>query len=154
MKPSTFMWTDNRPVLLQIDGPYGRNGLIIPTKHLTSNIASSAFTLDCLFIVNKAWGTHFYRVFHLKKLDSTYCFGDFLWHSEAVFGVKSSSRVGALTFRQENWHSSSFWWYRMGILIFTVFRKSQIWLISALPWFWFWGHILSIISLICKTLYS
>ena len=64
MKPSTFMWTDNRPVLLQIDGPYGRNGLI-PMRPLTTKdrfwkIASSAFTLDCLFIVNKAWGTHFY----------------------------------------------------------------------------------------------
>ena len=43
-----------------------------------------------------------YRVFHLKKLDSTLCLGDFLWHSEAVIGVKSSNRVGALTFRQEN----------------------------------------------------
>ena len=44
----------------------------------------------------------YYRVFHLKKLDSTLCLGDFLWHSEAVIGVKSSNRVGALTFRQEN----------------------------------------------------
>ena len=43
-----------------------------------------------------------YRVFHLKKLDSTLCLGDFLWYSEAVIGVKSSNRVGALTFRQEN----------------------------------------------------
>ena len=44
----------------------------------------------------------YYRVFHLKKLDSTLCLGDFLWYSEAVIGVKSSNRVGALTFRQEN----------------------------------------------------
>ena len=43
-----------------------------------------------------------YRVFHLKNFDSTLCLGDFLWHSEAVFGVKSSNRVGGLTFRQEN----------------------------------------------------
>ena len=43
-----------------------------------------------------------YRVFHLKKLDSTLCLGVFLWYSEAVLGVKSSNRVGALTFRQEN----------------------------------------------------
>ena len=43
-----------------------------------------------------------YGVFHLKKLDSTLCLGDFLWYSEAVIGVKSSNRVGALTFRQEN----------------------------------------------------
>ena len=56
------------------------------------------------------WWYEKYRVFKLKKSDSTLCFGDFLWYSEAVFGVKSSSRVGALTFRQENWHSSSFWW--------------------------------------------
>ena len=37
------------------------------------------------------------RVLILKKLDSTLCFGDFLQYSEAVFGVKSSSRVGAFT---------------------------------------------------------
>ena len=42
-----------------------------------------------------------------------------LWYSEAVIGVNTSSRVGAFTFR-------------MGILIFTVFTKSQIWLIFSL----------------------
>ena len=41
----------------------------------------------------------FYRVFKLKKLTSTLCFADFLWYSEAVFGVNTSSRVGAFTFR-------------------------------------------------------
>ena len=59
---------DNRLVLLQIYGSYGRNGLK-PTRPLTTNdyfrkIASSAFTLYCLFKVNKVWGTdndkHFY----------------------------------------------------------------------------------------------
>ena len=55
-------------------------------------------------------GSCIYRVFNLKKLTSTLSFGHFLWYSEAVFGVNTSSRVGALTFRQENWHSSSFWW--------------------------------------------
>ena len=43
-----------------------------------------------------------YRVFHLKKLNSTLCLGDFLLSSEAAIGVKSSNRMGALTFRQEN----------------------------------------------------
>ena len=45
---------------------------------------------------------YMYRVFHLKKFDSTLCLGDFLLYSEAAIGVKSSNRVGALTFRQEN----------------------------------------------------
>ena len=65
MKPLT----NNRLVLLQIDyGSYGRKGLK-PTTPLTTNdnfrkIVSSALTLNCLFKVNKAWGTvtdkHFY----------------------------------------------------------------------------------------------
>ena len=59
---------------------------------------------DCVFLLilrkNKSMIIQeLYRVFHLKKLDSTLCFKDFLWYSEAVFSVNTFSRVGAFTFR-------------------------------------------------------
>ena len=121
MKPSTFMWTDNRPVLLQIDGPYDRNGLI-PTRPLTTKdrfwkIASSAFTLDCLFIVNKAWGTHFYyltksifnRSFFDLQAGQIFCF-HFL-NSIPPYNLKKSHKTeGTFSFAQMSISSGSQLW--------------------------------------------
>ena len=107
---------DNRLVLLQIYGSYGRNGLK-PTRPLSTNdyfrkIASSAFTLYCLFKVNKVWGTdndkHFY--FLTKSIiiglfrssfdlhaGQNFCFH--FWNS-SIQPEKSHTTEGTLSFAQ------------------------------------------------------
>ena len=96
---------DNRLVLLQIYGSYGRNGLK-PTRPLTTNdyfrkIASSAFTLYCLFKVNKVWGTDNDKHFYFLTKSIYRSFQIFLW-----FACRSKFLFSLLEFLHTTWKKS------------------------------------------------
>ena len=113
---------DNRLVILQIYGSYGRNGLK-PTRPLTTNdyfrkIASSAFTLYCLFKVNKVWGTDNDKHFYFLTKSIYRSFQIFLW-----FACRSKFLFSLLEFLHTTWKKSH---KTEGTLSFAQMRVSPV----------------------------